>query len=296
MKIDKTNDGVNFNEQLHVYWDDNGRYDSVTTVIGKFCHEFDSDFWSLYKALEKILEPAAFAMEKKKLLDTKKIDKQYFLDMYEINEDELNCKQQDILDEWAQTNLESCERGTAIHAELEHSLTKNKSCEFKKYGLGGKFNVHSGDIPLEDERGIYPEYLIHVEDGDLRLAGQIDLLIKDGTSIWIVDYKTNKKLEEKSFFDSRTKKNQMMKYPLNNLMDCNKVHYTIQLSLYAWMIQKNNPDLQIEKLILVHYDHKGNVTEHEVDYLKEDVERFMNYWKKRVKVERQKEKRKPIEF
>ena len=53
MKIDKTNGGVCFNEEFHTYWDSNGRYDSVTTIIGKFCHEFDSEFWSLYKALEK---------------------------------------------------------------------------------------------------------------------------------------------------------------------------------------------------------------------------------------------------
>ena len=218
-----------------------------------------------------------------------------FIDTYELDEIALNNAQQDILDEWAQTNRESCERGTAIHAELEHSLTKNKTCEFKKYGLGGKFNVYSGDNPLDD-RGIYPEYLIHVEDGDLRLAGQIDLLIKDGNTIHIIDYKTNRKLDEKSFYDSRTKKNQMMKYPLNNIMDCNKLHYNLQLSIYAWMLQQNNPDLEVGKLIIVHYDHKGNVTEYELPYLKEDVERLMKYWKNRAKIERQKEKRKPIEF
>ena len=295
MKIDKTNGGVCFNEEFHTYWDSNGRYDSVTTIIGKFCHEFDSEFWSLYKALEKLIEPAAFAMEKKKLLDTKKIDKAYFIDTYELDEIALNNAQQDILDEWAQTNRESCERGTAIHAELEHSLTKNKTCEFKKYGLGGKFNVYSGDNPLDD-RGIYPEYLIHVEDGDLRLAGQIDLLIKDGNTIHVIDYKSNRKIDEKSFYDSRTKKNQMMKYPLNNIMDCNKLHYNLQLSIYAWMLQQNNPDLEVGKLIIVHYDHKGNVKEYELPYLKEDVERLMKYWKNRAKIERQKEKRKPIEF
>ena len=70
----------------------------------------------------------------------------------------------------------------------------------------------------------------------------------------------------------------------------------VRLSIYAWMLQFNNPDLEVGKLIIVHYDHKGNVTEYELPYLKEDVERLMKYWKNRAKIERQKEKRKPIEF
>lgn len=128
------------------------------------------------------------------------------------------------------------------------------------------------------------------------MAGQIDLLIKDGNDIYIVDYKTNKKLDEKSFFDTKTKKSQMMKYPINNLMDCNKVHYTLQLSLYAWMLQQINPDFVVKKLILVHYDHSGNVTEHEVEYLKDDVERLLKYHRKQCVLEELRDKRKPIEF
>lgn len=42
----------------------------------------------------------------------------------------------------------------------------------------------------------------------------------------------------KSGFDTSTKRNAMMQYPLNNLMDCNYIHYTLQLSTYAWMLQK----------------------------------------------------------
>ena len=31
----------------------------------------------------------------------------------------------------------------------------------------------------------------------------------------------------------------MLKYPLNNIQDTNFWHYTLQLSTYAWMIQKH---------------------------------------------------------
>ena len=105
-----------------MYWSeiDNTIYTSVTTMIHEFCQKFDSDFWSQYKALQKLLSAEQFAMEKKRLLETKRFDKKYFLDMYDLNETEFNSAQQDILDEWSKTNADSKERGTKIHSDLEH--------------------------------------------------------------------------------------------------------------------------------------------------------------------------------
>lgn len=274
-------------------------------MIHEFCQKFDSDFWSQYKALQKLLSAEQFAMEKKRLLETKRFDKKYFLDMYDLNETEFNSAQQDILDEWSKTNADSKERGTKIHSDLEHQYLGKSSCQMRSYGLGGTFEVNTNESLeknnldlLSIERGVFPEYMIYrrSDDNKFRLAGQIDLLIKDGNDIYIVDYKTNKSIDEKSYFDTRTKKSQMMRYPMNNLMDCNKVHYTLQLSTYAWMLQKLNPDFVIKKLLLIHYDHNGNVTEHELDYLKDDVERMCKHWKKQCILEEIKEKRKPIEF
>lgn len=305
MKVDKQNQNVYYNDEKHLYWDENGKYVSVTTLIGKFCQEFDNEFWSGYKALERLLSAEEFKIEKAQLLKTHKIDVKYFCDMYGFTVNDYNKAQQDILDEWAKTNADSCERGSKIHAELENKYLSKKQCDMKKFGLGGKFEVNTNkslmdrntDL-LDIERGVFPEYLIYRNsaDGKFKLAGQIDLLIKDGNDIYIIDYKTNKKLEDKSFFDSRTKKSTMMKYPMNNLMDCNKVHYALQLSTYAWMLQKLNPNFVIKKLMLIHYDHQGNVTEHELEYLKDDVERMCKFYKKQSMLESLKASRRPIEF
>lgn len=192
MTYDKINGGIAFRESDHVYFNVNNpdiKYISVTTLIEKFGKPFDKEFWSQYKALEKVLDPDYFKLEKKRLLDTKKFNKDYYLKTYNIDEVKFNSAQQDILDAWQQENQKSCERGTAIHAGFEHEFLDAGVCELKKYGLGGKFNVKSGDTPLDEEKGVYPEYLIHVDDGDLHLAGQIDLLIKDGEDIYIRDYK-----------------------------------------------------------------------------------------------------------
>ena len=130
----------------------------------------------------------------------------------------------------------------------------------------------------------------------LKIAGQIDLLIKDGNDIYIVDYKTNKKIDQKSGFDTSTKKNATMLYPLTNLMDCNYMHYTMQLSTYAYMLQQLNPEFVVKQLILVHYDHDGNETTYNLDYLKEDVERMFSFHKKNMIKEKQRAKRQRIEY
>ena len=87
-----------------------------------------------------------------------------------------------------------------------------------------------------------------------------------------------------------------MKFPLNNLDDVNYWHYTLQLSTYAWMIQKVNPEFIIEDLVLVHFDHSDNMTVYHLPYLKEEVIKMLAYYKKESQLEENRKKRKRIEY
>ena len=221
-KITKQNGNIAFEEEAHIYYDvtkPEQKFISVTTLIHSFTQPFDKEFWSAYKALEKLLPKEDWAIEKKSLLNTKKFDK-VLLELHNITEDEFNKEQQAILDAWDMENRNSCERGTRIHADLENSFyKKKKDIDLSKYQIGGKFECIKDYNNLDLENGVYPEYLISrvSEDGKLRIAGQIDLLVKRGNKIIIGDWKTNKKIETKSFFNSKTKTSVKMKYPLNNL-------------------------------------------------------------------------------
>ena len=82
-----------------------------------------------------------------------------------------------------------------------------------------------------------------------------------------------------------------MLYPLNNIQDSNFWHYSLQLSLYAWLIKKIDPRFNIKKLILMNHDHDGNYTEHECEYLEKEVEAMLLYYKKQLKHEKFKESR-----
>lgn len=300
MKIDKQNGNVAFNDESHSYWNvnDNEKYISVTTLIEKFGQTFDKEFWSAYKALEQLIPKDNWKIEKKSLLNTKRFDKS-ILEVYDISENDFNKVQQDILDSWDNENRKSCERGTKIHSEIENSFYNNpKDISLKKFGIGGKFECKKDYSELDLEYGVYPEYLIYREsdDGILRIAGQVDLIVKSGNEITIIDHKTNKKIDMKSGFNTTTKSNVKMKYPLNTLDDCNFYHYTLQLSTYAWMLQKINPNFVIKDLILNHYDHNGNNTLYHCDYLKNEVERMLYFYKKELILQKQRDKRKRIEY
>lgn len=69
IQIDKQNGNIAFNELEHKYFDvtdESKEYISVTTLIGKYEQEFDKEFWSAYKALEKLL-PKDFGLQRKNL-------------------------------------------------------------------------------------------------------------------------------------------------------------------------------------------------------------------------------------
>ena len=123
--------------------------------------------------------------------------------------------------------------------------------------------------------------------GDLGFCGA-------GNKITIADWKTNKEIKTKSYYNNKTKSSVKMKFPLNNLDDVNYWHYTLQLSTYAWMVQKLNPEFEIEDLVLVHFDHNDKMTVYHLPYLKDEVIKMLNHFKKESALKASREKRKPV--
>jgi len=194
MEYDKINNGVCFREKDHSYFEENDpncKYISVTTLIHGFSQPFDAEFNSAMKALEQLLPSDVWAVEKKSLRARKKFDKS-ILSLYNIPEVEFNKVQQGILDAWEENKNKACERGTAMHLEIENSFyKKGTNIDLQKFGVGGKFTCIKDYSDLDLPYGVYPEYLIYFKskDGLLRLAGQIDLIIKSGNEITIADHK-----------------------------------------------------------------------------------------------------------
>ena len=300
VRVDKENDSVFFNDDTHTYYDKDTmeEYVSCTTLIHKYSQEFDSEFWSSYKTLEYLLDEDTFKVLKKTLLATKKFNPK-LIRKFNINEEEFLTKKSEILAEYDRKREESCSRGVAIHSMFENSFYGKKQFSFKNFGyadLDGEYECKKDYYKLDSEFGVYPEFLISLKsrDGLLRVSGQIDLLLLRGNDVVIIDFKTNKEIKKESYYNRSTKSHEMMKYPLNNLMDVNFWHYSLQLSLYAYLLQQINPNYNIKSLRLIHIDHNNQQHEYECEYLKDDVERMLKHYKKQLKVQKELDALKPV--
>ena len=229
---------ISFNEALHRYTDeDNNVYTSVTTVIGKYHEQFNEDYWAEQKA--------------KELGVTKEI----------------------IKANWKESRDYANNKGTKTHSILEDSINAsngkaNLEVEFKRTRLGNgelvsfnKINLHIlANSPLAQ---LYPKIYAflrkHIEEGwtlyaekriywhPYLIAGTIDCLLIKGKFFIIVDWKTNKdELKFESGYYKKIngiksniwiKKNERFYFPLNHREFCKGHIYTLQLSLYAHLME-----------------------------------------------------------
>jgi len=88
----------------------------------------------------------------------------------------------------------------------------------------------------------------------LRLAGQVDLLLrnKETNELEMYDYKFIKApLPKKSFYNFKTKQYKMMKLIFSGLYDTNLSHYSIQLSIYQYLMGALGRTIKKKYLIVV---------------------------------------------
>lgn len=283
-QIDKMNDTVGFEDSSHTYFDlkDGSKYISATQLIHRYLPPFDSDFWSSYKACEAILGTGFYEL-KKILLSTKKWDNKYLEEFY-IDQEDFEIKKKEILQSYKDKNKEACDHGTKVHDMMENLFYQKNEKRLKTFGLGGKIDVEKGNYRLDKDRAVYPEIMLSYKFDDyLKVVGQADLVIKENNEISIYDWKTSKSIDKESYFDRNTKKRETMKFPVNNLMSSNYWSYSLQLSLYMYIIQKMHPTFKCKKLALIHIDRDFKETEYECPYLKDEVEKILLHYRKENK-------------
>lgn len=256
---------------------------SVTSLIHGFT-TFDEEFWSSYKALDELVGDEA--KEVKKELMKLRVFKIDYTKLFGLSEKDFLEVKNRILKEWKDKREESQKRGNALDEEKQSELIPeglNLSGNFKK---GGKIRPR--------EQSVFPEVSLCYEDDVIKVKGRADRVIIDGYDVYIIDYKSSKKMETKGFYNQKTRGTAKLKYPLNNIEDTNFWHGTLQVSLYAYMIQQIDPKFEIKLLQLIHYDHDGNCTPYDCEYRKADIIRMLNFKKKEVKNEQFKNARKKI--
>lgn len=94
------------------------------------------------------------------------------------------------------------------------------------------------------QEGVYPEFLCY--HPEYAVCGQIDRVEVINNVINIIDYKSNKEIKREGFRGKR------MLPPINHLQDCHLMHYSLQLSLYAYILQYHNRNMTIGNLQIHH--------------------------------------------
>lgn len=241
---------VKFDEASHTYTSHKGSlYISVTTLIKKYTPPFDSHYWSTYKAMKAVLEKKGeWVNYKRNCGGWENVVAYVRMDKTFKHREEVKNKKREILEMWAREGKEAALRGTKFHKSKEESDRKSGYISHS----GVSYPISSGDIlsakPLTD--GLYPELLLY--DDELEIAGQADWVLKVGNTIHIKDYKTSKDVDKTGFME------EMLLYPVNNLLNAKFFIYSLQMSLYALILERKG--YEIGTLTIEHIDSKTHET------------------------------------
>jgi len=269
---------ITFDEPSHTYKDEYGiKYTSVTTLIGNYEEKFNEDYWAEKKAKE------------------------------------LGLTKQQVLQNWKEIRDFANAKGTKTHNLLEDSINEATGKadidipSFKTYYA--KLNITPDckvDIKLLAETPLaikYPDIFLllleHVENGwtiyaekrvywaDYQVAGTIDCLLIKGKQFKIVDWKTNKdELKFKAGYykkidgvksDIWVDKDERMLAPISNIQKCKGNGYTLQLSLYATLLELWG--LQYIGLILYHIRDKDKPKAYNISYWQSDCQKLLIHHK-----------------
>lgn len=205
---------------------------------------------------------------------------------------------------WKAEGDRSIELGNFYHDQRETDLCSLETMEIREFELPIIKPLFIEGIKHAPNQiltpGIYPEHLVMLKSaGIIGQSDRVDVFPDDYVDIH--DYKTGKEIKTKGYTNWEGKVSKMLS-PIAHLDDCNFNHYSIQLSLYMYIILRHNPKLKPGKMFIHHilfeeagrdpYDYPiyardsyGNpivkeVIQMPVPYLKDEIKAILNYIKK----------------
>lgn len=309
---------LSFEPNAHKYSDDEGQvYTPVTTLIDKYKEPFNKRYWSMYttlrdagygvrptnglqsivvdnqyRSLDSLYSNPINCHEVNLLVDKwKKITKiacDRGNDIHDYLEDSVNISKGDDgstnKEITPQLNKALNNEGLIVIATV-HDLDKtNLIITFPKIYYRLLKYINMGCILYAEKRIYSTTYLI---------AGTIDVLIIKGKQFAILDWKTNKdimlfksgyfkKAKVNNTWVKTTKWIDKKKYlfaPLSNIEDCKGMLYTLQLSLYAYIMELWGYRLVADGLEIFHMRPNLKPKLIKVRYLKSDIHRMLEHFK-----------------
>jgi len=202
---------ITYYDEPHKYYVNGKELISVTTIIHKYQEPFNEEYWSQAKAT------------------------QYGLSVREV------------LRAWNFINKKGTMKGSAIH-DYSENIFQNKVFDYPKQMIVNEFgfdpvlleyNVtkkHVDKFYNDTKDKLIPiktEYVVY--DGESLIGGMLDMLFYNvkAKEFQIWDWKTNKE------FDKESKYGNYLSGDLCTIQDSDLEIYSLQLSLYKLIIEKN---------------------------------------------------------
>ena len=167
---------------------------------------------------------------------------------------------EELLDKWKR----SADHGTKVHNEIEEYILNKSQPEEIKANHGINWLEKHLDT---DKHTIFTEKIIYSEE--LKLAGSVDLIIKNAETneCTIIDWKTNEKIPTTSY------KNKMGTHLItSDIQDCKYSVYSLQLSLYRYILEQYY-GLNVTRQLIVHLK-DDKVLAYLAPYLNTHVNKF----------------------
>lgn len=224
---------------------------SVTSLINKYKQSFNVDFYSRKKATE------------------------------------LGVSVIDVLRMWDEERIHGSTKGSIMHEGLEYYWqnkriisTVDTSDVVDMDRMRSNLRVISKQTTkfYDDFKDRYVPVKLEmiVGDKDYNIAGQFDGLFYDTESehYVLLDYKNDKKFTKTQQYGKNFRR------PITNVAECEFNKYSLQLSLYRYIIEKNT-NIKIGEMVVYRFNEKlDNYEEYKLNYLKEEVFKVLEHYKK----------------
>lgn len=227
---------VFFYRQTHTYVANGRRLESATKLVNSLKEPFDRDYWAAKKAEERGVSPAV------------------------------------IIDEWEAKAQNSRDLGTRVHEHIEKVLKGTLQAD----DLFLSFNDTPPQIIGFDSfwrRAAKVAEPVRLEwvlgDPGLGVGGTCDALLlnKESGQYHLWDWKTNANFKANNPF-------QTLKDPFDDLPDCELTIYSLQLSLYRLIIERNT-DLEMGDSYILHLDDRSQYRVHVAEDYRERLEAWL---------------------
>lgn len=233
---------IHFDEPTHVYSvKGNSSYCSITKFLHEFFPHFDAD---------QVI---------KNMMKSKKWPESKWYGMTAAA----------IKEAWNANGKEASEAGTAMHLGIEMYMNGVEPSEDIKETIEWKYFWNYWIADSKTWEPWRTEW--EVWDEDLKLAGSIDMIYrnrKDGTFA-IYDWKRAKEIKMENTF-------QRGFGPVEHLPDANYWHYTLQLNLYRWLLEKHYGLRISEMALIVLHPNNKNYKRYKLNRLDTEIEDMMN--------------------